>query len=120
MKLTVHIVEDDEANRNSLRDVLKIYGYSVAVYTTGEEFLADATLNSDSCVILDVNLPGVNGLEVLKRLRTRAAPIAAVIVSGRSGTDMRARADRLGALGFFEKPIDIDRLVATIDSVGRK
>ncbi len=119
MELTVHIVEDDEANRSSLRDLLKISGYSVAVYATGEEFLARATVNSDSCVILDVNLPGVSGLEVLKHLRARAVPIAAVIVSGRAGDDMRAQADRLGALAFFEKPIDIDKLVATIESLDR-
>lgn len=117
MELSLHIVEDDEANRNSLRDLLEIYGYCVTVYVSGEDFLERARLDSDSCVILDVNLPGVSGLDVLAHLRARPIPVAAVIVSGRAGSRMRAQAEHLGALAFFEKPIDIDRLVSTLESI---
>ena len=114
MKPTVHIVEDDEANRNSLRDVLEIYGFPVAVFASGEEFFARMPSDPESCVIIDFNLPGANGLEVLRRLRTDRGAIPAVVVSGRATSDMRAQAARLGA-SFFEKPIDIDQLVTMIE-----
>ncbi|MFI5011156.1 MAG: response regulator transcription factor [Hyphomicrobiales bacterium] len=116
MKPTVYIVEDDEANRSSLREVLEIYGYSVVTFATGEDFLDRAEMSGRGCVILDVNLPGASGLEVLQRLRSRQVSIPAVIVSGRATADMRAQASRLEALAFFEKPIDIDELVVLIDS----
>lgn len=117
MKLTVYVVEDDEAVRNSLRTILEIYGYSVASFAAGEEFLEHADVTARKVVILDVNLPGASGLEILKRLRDDDKFIPAIVVSGRADNDMRAQAIRLGARAFLEKPIEIDALLAVINSI---
>ena len=119
MKPTLYIVEDDEAVRNSLQTVLEIYGYTVVSFAAGEEFLERAEMKPSDCVILDVNLPGASGLAVLKRLRDDGNVMAAVVVSGRANNEMRAQAERLGARAFFEKPIEIDDLVAVINTINK-
>ncbi|MEQ8393567.1 response regulator [Thalassobaculum sp.] len=117
LKRTLLIVEDDQAVRDSMRMVLEIYGYSVEVFGTGEDFMAQADLSADCCVILDVNLPGASGLGVLEQLRSRGCLVPAVIVSALSTDEIRARAKRLNALAFFDKPVNVDCLISAINAV---
>jgi two-component system response regulator FixJ len=117
MKPTLYVVEDDEAVRISLQALLEILGHRVTTFAAGEEFLARADMNPGNCVILDVNLPGASGLEILKRLRDGGNLMPAFVMSGRASNHIRARAKQLGARGFFEKPLEIDDLIAAIDTI---
>lgn len=117
MKPKLYIVEDDEAVRISLQTVLEIYGYSVASFAAGEAFMDYVDTDPNAVVILDVNLPGASGLDILRSLRDRGNQMAAIIMSGRADSDMRATAKCLGASAFFEKPIVLDELLAIICSL---
>lgn len=99
----VTIVDDDEAVRHSLQALLEATGLSVSVFPTGEDFLA-ARPESD-CVILDLNLPGLDGIETMRRLRSSDAGMPVILVSGRLDTGSRMRAIRAGALAVLEKPL---------------
>ncbi|WP_159587484.1 response regulator [Chelativorans xinjiangense] len=117
LKPTILVIEDDKAVRDSLRMVLELYGYEVDEYSSGEELLAHGVQNDGACVILDVNLPGANGLNVLEKLRAMDNPVPAIVVSGRATEEVHAQAKRLNALAFFDKPIDIDALIAVLGSI---
>ena len=115
MKPRMLIVDDDGAARHSLRIVLEAYGYSVRDFASAED-LAQDPMGADSCLILDVDLPGASGLDMLRRLRALGSRVPVVLVSGCATDTIRAEAACLEALAFFEKPIDIDALLRTIDS----
>ncbi|CAH1659809.1 Response regulator receiver domain-containing protein [Chelatococcus asaccharovorans] len=118
VKSPILIVEDDKAVRDSLRMVLEIYGYAVEVFASGEALLTYKGLGGSRCVILDVNLPGASGLETLARMHSEKIAVPAIVVSGRANRDARAQAEKLKALAFFDKPIDIDALLSTLHALG--
>ena len=115
LKPTMLIVDDDRAARHSLRMVLEVYGYNVRDFASAEDLAGDP-LESDSALILDVDLQGTSGLELLKRWRASGSFVPAVLVTGRATDRIRAEAACLEALALFEKPIDIDALLRAIDS----
>lgn len=117
MKPTLLIVEDDKAVRDSLQMVLEVYGYTVEVFASGEDFISQAQFDDGSVLILDVHLPGTSGLGVLEHVRARGISAPAILVSALSTEPMRARAAGLNALAFFDKPVDIDRLLNAIDGL---
>lgn len=116
MRSIVYIVEDDDAVRDSLSLVLRMREFEVEVFSSGPDFLARADLARCLCVVLDVNLPTMTGLEVLARLRSDGAEVPAIVMSGRAEPGMRREADRLGALAFLDKPVSVDRLVGLLGS----
>ena len=117
MKPTLLIVEDDKAVRDSLRMVLEVFGYTVEVFASGEEFIERAEFDDGSVLILDVRLPGTSGLGVLEHVRARGILAPAILVSALSTEPMRARAAGLNAVAFFDKPVDIDRLLHAIGAL---
>ena len=116
MKPPIVIVEDDASVREALRTVLELDGYEVSGFESAEDMFAGSPLDAGTCVILDVNLPGISGLQALERLRREDGGLAAIVVSARATDGMRREAARLKALDFLEKPIDIDAL---LDTLGR-
>jgi two-component system response regulator FixJ len=116
-KPTILIVEDDKAVRHSLRMVLETYGYEVEEFASGEELFDQGQLERSGCVILDVNLPGASGLETLEKMRAMNFALPAIVVSGRGGRNLHERAKGLNAIAFFDKPVDIDALLAAISSI---
>lgn len=114
MSPPVVIVEDDASVREALRTVLELDGYQVSGFESAEDLFASLPLNPGSCLILDVNLPGLSGLQALDRLRRAQDGLAAIIVSARATDEMRREAARLQALDFLEKPIDMDALLSTL------
>jgi FixJ family two-component response regulator len=112
----IFIVDDDEAVRDSLRTLLETLGLPVQDFASAEEFLAGADVDQGTCVILDVNLPGSSGLDLLERLRGTRPALPVVMVSGRADSSARARAVELGATAFLDKPIAFDALRRVIAS----
>jgi two-component system response regulator FixJ len=110
----IYIVDDDEAVRDSLRLLLGALGFAVADFACGAAFFARSAPDQGKCLILDVNLPGSSGLEVLAQLRAEGSALPVVMVSGGADAAMRRRALELGAAAFLDKPIAFDLLRSTL------
>jgi two-component system, LuxR family, response regulator FixJ len=110
----IAVVDDVAAIRNSLKALLETYGYEVAVYDSAERFFADVDSKGLSAVLFDVRMPRMNGLEAQRLLKERAPWLPAIIITGHGDIDMAVGAMKEGAFDFIEKPIDDERLVASI------
>ena len=111
MPNSVLIVDDEEGIRRTLAGVLTDEGFSVETAASGEECLALFEGRLFSCVLLDVWLPGIDGIETLERLKEAYPDTAVIMISGHGNIETAVRATRLGALDFIEKPLQIDRTV---------
>jgi FixJ family two-component response regulator len=110
----IHIVEDDAAIAESLKLLLETRGYAVEAFSSGDELFARGDLKRCSCMILDVNLPGRDGFEVLADLRRQGVTTPAIFLSGRANAAMRAQAQNAKAVAFFDKPVRPAELLTTV------
>src|SRR5258705_8977358 len=120
MPNSVLIVDDEEGIRRSLAGVLEDEGMSVETAASGEECLALFEGRLFSCVLLDVWLPGIDGIETLERLKTSYPETAVIMISGHGSIETAVRATRLGALDFIEKPLQIERTILAIHNALRQ
>lgn len=102
----VHVVDDDEALRDSLRWLLESAGYRVAAYATAESFLATFEPEQAGCLVLDIRMPGMSGLELQDKLNRRGHTIPIIFVTGHGDVPMAVNAVKKGALEFIEKPFN--------------
>ena len=109
----VHVVDDDEAVRDSLRFLLDAAGFAVRTHASAEALLS-AGPPLPGCVLTDVRMPGMDGLELLRRLRAAAITVPVVVITGHADVPMAVRALKAGALDFLEKPFSDDTLVAAV------
>jgi two-component system cell cycle response regulator DivK len=109
MTYTILVVEDNERNLKLLRDVLEYAGYDVRVARTGEDGVSQAASEPPDLVLMDLQLPGIDGLEALRRLRQspRTADIPVVAVTAQAMKQDRERALEAGFNGYVEKPISV-------------
>jgi len=112
----ISVVDDDEAGRESLAALLGAAGFSVALYGSGEEFLAAFDPALRGCIVLDVHMPGLTGLEVGAIVNQNVPGFPLILISGRIDCAIRARAADFGALALA-KPLSDDMLVAAIERV---
>lgn len=110
----IYIVDDDEAVRDSLRLLLSALGFAVEDFCCGAAFFERGTPEMGKCLILDVNLPGASGLDILARLRAEGSALPVVMVSGAGDAGARRRAFELGAAAFLDKPVAFDLLRRTL------
>jgi two-component system cell cycle response regulator DivK len=112
----VLIVEDNEKNMKLVRDILQAMGYSPLEASTGEQALAVAAESTPALVLLDIQLPELDGAEALRRLRsderTAGSPVHALTAQAMQGD--RERFLAAGFDGYLSKPVDIDELIATV------
>jgi FixJ family two-component response regulator len=102
----VHVVDDDEALRDSLRWLLESAGHRVATYATAESFLATWEPEQAGCLVLDIRMPGMSGLELQDKLKRRGHTIPIIFVTGHGDVPMAVNAVKKGALEFIEKPFN--------------
>lgn len=115
---TIHIVDDDEAVRKSLKLLVDSAGMRSCEYSDGHDFLDRYAPHKPECLLLDLRMPGMDGLSLQRELRKRGIDIATVFLSGHGDISIAVRALREGALDFVEKPFDnehlLDRLRACV------
>ena len=110
----IFVVDDDDAVRASLRAVLETAGYRTTVFESGIAFLDFPHTALGACIVLDVKMPGLDGLDVQRRLYDRGATLPVVILTGHGDIAMAVQAMRAGAADFLEKPVSRDRLLESI------
>ena len=101
---TVFVVEDDEQLRDYFTDLFSTVGLSVTAYSSAVEFLRDFEADRIGCVLADVRMPGMNGLELTRELTQRAENIPIILMSGYADVSMAVEGMKAGAVEFFEKP----------------
>jgi two-component system CheB/CheR fusion protein len=116
MPPVVYVVDDDDDVRHTIRSMLEHEGRVVEDYEDGEAFLNAYHPGRDGCLLIDANLPGMSGLDLLKRLKYAGCSVPAIMITGQSDVPMAVEAMKVGAVDFLEKPI---RGVELLTGVGR-
>ena len=120
MKPTILIVDDEPGVRSSLSGVLKDEGYNVEAVASGEACLERVTRGPVDLIVLDVWLPGMDGLATLARLRERQVDTQVVLISGPGNIESAVRAIKMGAFDFVEKPLSLDKTVLVVRNALRQ
>jgi two-component system response regulator FixJ len=115
-KAVVHVIDDDEAMRQSLAFLLGAVGMEVQTYESALAFLEVAPDVKAGCVITDVRMPELSGVELLRRLRELKLGIPVIIITGHGDVPLAVEAMKIGALDFLEKPFDDELLLASVRS----
>src|SRR5258707_5448984 len=120
MSESILIVDDERGIRESLSAVLRDEGFVADAVASGEEGLKAIARRVYGCVLLDVWLPGIDGLETLRQIRDSNCDAAVVIISGHGNIETAVRATKLGALDFIGKPLSIEKTVLTVRNALRQ
>jgi FixJ family two-component response regulator len=111
----VAIVDDDASVRRSLDRLVRSFGYRTQVFGSADEFLASTALDRAACLVLDVRMPGMDGLTLQRRLVERDAGIPIVFITAQASDEEERRAWAAGAIGFLRKPIGPAALRTALD-----
>jgi len=111
---TVFIVDDDDAVRDSLRLLMKSAGFHAVAFESAEAFLGSYDRQQTGCLVLDIRMPGMSGLELQRELANRECPLPIIFITAHGDIPMAVEAVRNGALDFIQKPFDDKELVGKI------
>ena len=112
---TVFVIDDQSSIRHALGEMLNVFGYNVETYESADSFLRVLDARQHGCVVADVRMPGMDGIELVRELARRQIPLPVVVISGHADVPMAVAAIKAGAEDFIEKPIDDVQLVAAIN-----
>jgi FixJ family two-component response regulator len=113
-KAVVHIVDDDKAIRDSLEMLMKSVGFEAKSYDSAEMFLDEADLYAPGCLVVDIRMQGMSGLELQQVLKDKDSKLPVIIVTGHGDVPMAVQAMQAGAIDFLEKPYDNNLLLSRI------
>lgn len=113
----VAIVDDDASVRQSARRLIRSLGYRAEAFGSAEEFLDSGHRTGTACLILDVRMPHIDGLELQRRLAGSEPPIPIVFITARASEEEERRAMQAGAVAFLRKPVDKEALVRVLGAV---
>jgi FixJ family two-component response regulator len=116
----ISIIDDDASVRVATNNLVRSLGYPVHTFASAEEFLCSSRLNDIACIIADVQMPGMSGVELQRLLLSRGVTVPFVFITAFPDETMRAHALKAGAIGFLTKPFDGRTLVKCIDAALRK
>ena len=111
----ISIVDDDIAVRNATKTLIRSLGYRAATFSSAEEFLDSNRLQETSCLIADVQMPGLNGIELQDQLAADGRRIPIIFITAFQDDRMRDRAMRSGAISFMSKPYNEANLIVCLD-----
>jgi FixJ family two-component response regulator len=112
----VYIIDDDEAMRDSLKWLLESRGLEVELYASGEEFLKAFDSSFCGCLVLDVRMPGMSGLDLYEQLQVRASTLPVIFITGHGDVPMAVSALKKGAADFIEKHFNDQEMIGLIES----
>lgn len=115
----IHVVDDDESMRESLRSLLRSVGFRAAIFASAEEFLTYENRRSGHCLILDVCMPEMNGLELQQRLIAENSRLPIVFISAHDEAGEKEQALACGAIDFLQKPFSEDSLLGAVSTAIR-
>ncbi|MBC3362845.1 response regulator [Pseudomonas sp. SWRI154] len=113
----VSVIDDDESVRVALDGLLRSHGYSVRTYASAIDFLSSAELENTACLLSDIQMPGMTGVQLLDELRARGVDIPLIFITGLPAVPPRARPGAGGSVAVFAKPFRCAELVACIESI---
>ena len=114
IRARVYVIDDDDALRDSLRFLLEGAGHEVELFPSAEQFLAACDLSAGGCIILDVRMPGMSGIELQDELMRRGAGLPIIFLTGHGDVPMAVDAVKKGAFDFLEKPFDDEHLLRLV------
>ena len=112
----VYVIDDDEAIRSSLGFLLRAAGHQVRCFGNAAAFLREAQTLTSGCVITDVRMPDMDGLELVRRLKASGRPLPAIVMTGHGDIALAVEAMKAGAADFIEKPFDDTILLKAVDA----
>jgi len=110
----VHIVDDDEAVRQSLAFMLSSAGLAVRVYESASAFLAGLDTVQDGCLVTDIRMPDMTGIDLLRRIRAKSRSLPAIVITGHGDVPLAVEAMKAGAIDFIEKPFDEEAILNAV------
>ena len=116
----VYVIDDDAAMRDSLNFLLDAANFEVALFESATNFLEMLPRLDFGCVVSDVRMPGIDGIELLKRMKSLDSRFPIVIITGHGDVPLAVEAMKLGAVDFLEKPFEDDRLIGMIEAAIRQ
>jgi two-component system response regulator FixJ len=119
MSRNVYVIDDDEAMRDSLHFLLDCAGFTVTPFETAQQFLDALPTLAFGCIISDVRMPGIDGIELLKRLKALRSGFPIIVMTGHGDVPLAVEAMKLGAMDFLEKPFEDERLIGVIETALR-
>jgi FixJ family two-component response regulator len=114
-RVLLSVVDDDEMLRESLPDLLREFGFAARAFSSGPEFLSSENLDETKCLILDVAMPEMSGLDVQRELNRRGQAIPIIFITGQKDEDVRKQAFRQGAVKFLYKPFSDSALLDAVN-----
>ena len=111
---TICVVDDDESVRDSMRALLESYGIAVEEYSSGRDFLSRPSSGPYACMLLDLHMPEMDGLQLLVTMRKQGSSLPVIIVTGRGDAQVSSRALQAGAYALLNKPVDDEVLLENI------
>jgi FixJ family two-component response regulator len=110
----IAVLDDDESLRRALTRVLRIGGFSTVEFACGEEFLKSWRLDPPACLVLDLEMPGVSGMEILETLKAAKAQFPIIVITAHDAPHVREQSMRRGAVAYLRKPADIAGLLDAV------
>jgi FixJ family two-component response regulator len=117
--LEIAVIDDDESFRVALVDSLSSFGYGADGYASAEDYIRAIGGRSFDCVVADIHMPGMSGLDLMHRLATQGSTIPTVLITARLDTNLEAKAATAGAACLLRKPFDIEDLIECIEGAVR-
>jgi FixJ family two-component response regulator len=114
-KVLIAIVDDDEGVREATKSLVRSLGYNASTFGSAEEFLKSEQVHDTSCLITDLHMPGLSGIDLQDHLVARGRRIPIIIITAYPNENLRARAMKAGALCFLSKPYPDDHLIGCIE-----
>ena len=110
----IYVIDDDESVRKAFKRLLRSVNLEVETFASAEEFLKSQRPNKNSCIIIDIRMPGLTGFDLQRKLNDQGISIPVIVISASDDAQIREQARELGAVAFFRKPIDDQALLDAI------
>lgn len=117
--LEIAVIDDDESFRVALVESLSSFGYGTDGYASAEDYISAIGGRSFDCVVTDIHMPGMSGLDLMRRLATQGSTTPVILITARSDTVLEAKAATAGAVCLLRKPFEINELIGCIEGAVR-